>query len=136
MRVTFWSKICVPTRNLQAHIIREFHDSLSGGHFGRDAIIDRVRRWAFWPGLSTMVDAYIESCPACQRTKSAHVTYGVPTALPVPNRPWDHIAVEFITGLPESKNISGLSCSMILVFIDRFSWMAHFMEVKWRKNKG
>ncbi|KAJ9394194.1 hypothetical protein DTO282F9_8888 [Paecilomyces variotii] len=121
------TKVCIPTEELQLIILREFHDSRAGGHWGKDSTIERIRRWAFWPGLASMVADYIRGCPACQRAKTAQIHYGVPTALPVPDRPWDHIAVDFISGLPESVNSSGLSCSMILVFVDRFSRMGHFV---------
>lgn len=37
-------------------------------------------------------------------------------SLPIPNRPWSHIAVDFVTDLPPSDTFT-----CILVAVDRFS---------------
>jgi len=42
----------------------------------------------------------------------------------VPERPWKHISVDFITKLPVSKGHD-----LILVVCDRFSKMSHFMAM-------
>ncbi len=50
-------------------------------------------------------------------TKSSHQRpAGLLQPLPVPQRPWSHIAIDFVTDLPNSKNYT-----TILTVIDRFS---------------
>lgn len=44
--------------------------------------------------------------------------------LPIPSRPWSHIALNFVTGLPPAN-----SYSVILTIIDRFSKVAHFIPL-------
>ena len=44
--------------------------------------------------------------------------------LPVPSRPWSHIALDFITGLPASAGNS-----VIMTVVDRFSRQAHFVAL-------
>lgn len=44
--------------------------------------------------------------------------------LPVAGRPWSHISMDFITGLPCSGGNS-----VILTIVDRFSKMAHFIPL-------
>ncbi|MCO5589266.1 hypothetical protein L7F22_043232 [Adiantum nelumboides] len=52
--------------------------------------------------------------------------YGKLKPLPVPDKPWESIAMDFITDLPRSKNGN----DAIWTIIDRFSKQAHFLPVK------
>jgi hypothetical protein len=45
--------------------------------------------------------------------------------LPVPPRPWFSISMDYITDLPESE-----TCDAILVIVDRFSKLAHFVPCR------
>ena len=60
----------------------------------------------------------------------AHITGGHPGVfyflqpLPVLHRPWSHISVDFVTGLPPSDGKTA-----ILTIVDRFSKMAHFVSL-------
>lgn len=42
---------------------------------------------------------------------------GVLCSLPIPRRPWSHIAVDFVTGLPPSED------NLILTIVDTFPWL-------------
>ncbi len=63
------------------------------------------------------VRRFMQGCPDCAISKSPrHLPAGKLLPLPIPNRPWSHLGVDFITDLPASD---GNTC--ILVIIDRFS---------------
>ncbi len=63
------------------------------------------------------VRMFVQGCSDCTVSKSPrHLPSGKLLPLPVPNRPWLHLGVEFITDLPASD---GKTC--VLVFIKRFS---------------
>jgi len=50
------------------------------------------------------VDLFVRNCNICRRMKAiCHAPYGVLRPLSVPDRPWQHISVNFLTGLPPSK---------------------------------
>jgi hypothetical protein len=54
--------------------------------------------------------------------------YGLLKSLPQPSRPWEEISIDFITGLPPSKNLNGgEDYDLILVVVDRFSKMARYI---------
>ena len=44
--------------------------------------------------------------------------------LPLPHRPWSHISLDFVTGLPTSKGHT-----VVLTIVDRFSKLAHFIPL-------
>ena len=60
-----------------------------------------VTRNFWWPGITKKVKKYIESYDICQRNKN-HTEALVGKLMPniVPEKPWSHIAVDFITKLP------------------------------------
>lgn len=51
-------------------------------------------------------------------------TAGLLQPLPIPSRPWSHIAVDFVTGLPLSEGND-----TILTIVDRFSKAVHFFPL-------
>ena len=69
--------------------------------------------------------AYIAACSVCARNKTSHQSpAGLLCPLPVPSRPWSHIAVDFVMGLPSSEGND-----TILTIVDRFSKAVHFVPL-------
>ncbi|TWW74436.1 Retrovirus-related Pol polyprotein from transposon opus [Takifugu flavidus] len=67
----------------------------------------------------------VNACPICNQQKQPRrAPAGLLQPLPVPRRPWTHIALDFITGLPQS-----VGNTVILTITDRFSKMAHFVPL-------
>ncbi len=72
------------------------------------------------------VRRFVQGCSNCAISKSPrHLLSGKLLPLPVPNRPWSHLGVDFITDLPASD---GNTC--ILVVIDRFSKSCRLLPLK------
>lgn len=115
--------VCVPDNpDLKRMILNECHDSPMAGHFGITKTFHLVSRTFYWPSLRTYIKDYVGGCDICQRSKSSnHKPYGLLQPLPIADRPWASISVDFITQLPESNGFSS-----ICVFVDRFTKMAHF----------
>ena len=69
----------------------------------------------------------MRQCLVCQKVKyDRHKTPGLLQPLPVPNQPWESIAMDFITDLPRSP----YGNDAIWTIIDRFSKHAHFLPVR------
>ncbi|KAL0173822.1 hypothetical protein M9458_029790, partial [Cirrhinus mrigala] len=96
-------------------LIHSTHVSLGTGHPGANntlSLLD-VRR-------------YVRGCKECAMSKSSrHLPTGKFHPLPIPNRPWSHLGVDFMTDLPSSD---GNTC--ILVIVDCFSKFCRLLPLK------
>ena len=117
-------RVYVPKdEKLRIEIIWLHHDTPIAGHGGQWKMVELVTRNYWWPGVMREVKRYVEGCDQCQRMKNrAEMLVGKLRPNKVPERPWQHILVDFITKLPTSK-----SHDSILVVCDRFSKMSHFV---------
>ncbi|KAK3516102.1 hypothetical protein QTP70_005390 [Hemibagrus guttatus] len=67
--------------------------------------------------MASDVRRYVQGCRECAISKSLrHLPSGKLQPLPVPNRPWSHLGIDFITDLPVSNG-----CTCVLVVVDRLS---------------
>jgi RNase H-like domain found in reverse transcriptase/Reverse transcriptase (RNA-dependent DNA polymerase)/Integrase zinc binding domain/Integrase core domain/Chromo (CHRromatin Organisation MOdifier) domain/Retroviral aspartyl protease len=118
------SRIVVPNDvAIKSRILQQKHDSLLSGHPGRHRTLLLVQNNYTWPGMRKFVDDYVKSCDRCARTKTLRqAPYGYLKSLPIPERPWSSISMDFIEELPASGGFDS-----ILVVVDRLTKMAHFL---------
>jgi transposase InsO family protein len=116
--------IYVPAdEELQAKILRHYHDHPAAGHPGRAATYELVSRDYWWPKMRHTIARYLRNCDTCARIKPArHAPYGFLKPLPIPQRRWELVSMDFIVGLPESSGFDA-----VLVVVDRLTKMAHFL---------
>jgi len=119
-------RVYVPKdEKLRVEIIWLHHDMLIAGHGGQWKTVELVTRNYWWPGVTKEVKKYIEGCNQCQRMKNRmEMPAGKLRPNQIPERPWQHISVDFITKLLVSKGHDS-----ILVVCDRFSKMSHFVAI-------
>uniref|UniRef100_A0A8C7WV78 Gypsy retrotransposon integrase-like protein 1 n=1 Tax=Oryzias sinensis TaxID=183150 RepID=A0A8C7WV78_9TELE len=111
--------------SLRSDVLAWGHTSRIACHGGAYRTIRLIKRRFFWPSLERDVKEYIAACTTCAGSKTSNrPPSGLLQPLPVPSRPWSHIAVDFITGLPPSQGHS-----VILTVIDRFSKAAQFIPL-------
>lgn len=110
---------------LKLLILKWLHDSPIGGHSGRDVTAARVKSLFFWKGMAKDIQNYVRNCDTCQRCKPDLAAYpGLLQPLPIPNKVWDDISLDFIEGLPHSHGKQ-----VIFVVVDRLSKYAHSMAL-------
>ena len=108
-------------------ILFRYHDDRFGGHHGAERTLKLIRRHFHWERLDAQAEQYVRTCDICQRMKAKHHRpYGVMVALPRPERPFQELTMDFITGLPPSK-LRGSVSNAILVFVDRFTKLALYL---------
>ncbi|XP_075449336.1 uncharacterized protein LOC142490799 [Ascaphus truei] len=106
------------------------HSSKSAGHPGIRKTNDLVQRTFWWPERAKDVEEFVKACSICARNKVPRVRpAGLLLPLPIPDRPWSHISMDFIVELPESKGKN-----TILVVIDRFSKQTHLVPLRGLPN--
>ncbi|KAI2650785.1 Transposon Tf2-9 polyprotein [Labeo rohita] len=122
---------CPPDRQFVPRIqwidlIHSTHTSLGTGHPGVNNTLTLLSERFWWPTMARDVKQYVQGCKECAMSKSPrHLPAGKLHPLPVPNRPWSHLGVDFMTDLPSSD---GNDC--ILVIIDRFSKFCRLIPLK------
>lgn len=94
-------------------------------HPGKNRTIQFLQQLFWWPSLIKDTQEYVAACPVCAQNKMLNTPpVGLLRPLPVPKRPWSHIALDFVTGLPPSAGNTA-----ILNIVDRFSKTAHFVAL-------
>lgn len=112
---------------LQTKLISAVHDTALGGHSGISVTYSRLKHLFAWHGMKTAVQNYVSACAICQQAKpDGSKLLGLLQPLPVPDRAWSVISMDFIKGLPTS---SGFNCILVVV-VDLFSKYSHFLPLK------
>ena len=103
--------------NLRTRVLQEKHNHLTAGHFGFNKTLELIRRDYTWPLVRTDCKNFVSQCVLCARNKpSRHRPYGLLQPLPIPERPWHSVSMDFIEQLPTSNGFTA-----ILVVIDRLT---------------
>jgi len=112
--------------NTIQEILKSERDMKVAGHMGQDKTSELIRRNFWWPKMNERLIDFVRSCLECQKNKSSHhAPYGLSSPLELPYAPWQSIAMDFITELPQSEG-----CDQLCVIVDRFTKMAHFIPLK------
>lgn len=109
--------------DLRLCILRYKHDHPLAGHYSFNKTLKLVRREYTWPSIREFIKDYCKSCTTCRRSKTPrHKPYGTLQQLPIPEKPWNSISMDFIEHLPVSSGYSA-----ILVIIDRLTKQGIFI---------
>jgi len=124
-------KVYVPKDNiLRAEIIRLHYGMLVEGHGGQWKTVELVTRNFWWPGVTKEVKRYMEECDSCQRNKNCiEQLAGKLMPNSIPEKPWTHILVDFITKLPLAQGYD-----TILVVVDQLTKIVHFIPTTERTS--
>ena len=119
------TRVLVPDDiNCIATLLHDVHDAPVAGHMGYARTLKLLSRHFKWPHMAADVKQYCDSCPVCQVSKpSTQRKAGLLKPLPVPERKWQHITMDFLVGLPVSK-VGHDAC---LVVVDRLTKMVRLI---------
>lgn len=134
-RKGYWLKhgrIVVPaTGDLRYECIRLCHDAPWAAHPGVTKTLKALERYFWWPSMRADVQQYVRVCDSCQRVKPRNdYPAGLLMPLPIPDRPWESISMDFITSLPTTP----AGHDTIMVVVDRFTKLAHFVPMRETTN--
>uniref|UniRef100_A0A669CQG4 Gypsy retrotransposon integrase-like protein 1 n=1 Tax=Oreochromis niloticus TaxID=8128 RepID=A0A669CQG4_ORENI len=117
-------RLYVP-RSVRSQVLQWAHTAQFSCHPGIHRTVKFLQQYFWWPSLTQDTREYITACAVCARNKpSNQPPAGQLHPLSTPSRPWSHIALDFITGLPPSAGNT-----VILTIIDHFSKAANFIAL-------
>jgi len=120
-------RLCLPEIPYRDTVIHDNHDLTIAGHPGYAKTYSKIARNYYWPNMGSDIRKHVQQCDACQRTKpSNRPPAGKLRPLPIPQRPWNSIAMDFLGQIPASAKGN----DMILIVIDRLTKMARFLPTK------
>ena len=126
--------LCIPqslhrNRQLTKMILTQAHDTL--GHAGTERTLKYVQRSYWWSTLLKDVEKFCQSCRTCQAAKpSTQLPTGLLHTLPIPNQPWESIAMDFVGPLPQSPSGE----NFLWVIIDHLTSLVHLIPIKTSTN--
>ncbi|KAK9084575.1 hypothetical protein Sjap_024986 [Stephania japonica] len=113
-------------QELRDSILEDAHRSRYTVHPGRTKMYHDLRRLFWWPGMKADVGAYVRACHICQQVKAEHMRpAGLLQPLPIPQWKWEHITMDFVSGLPQTARRH----DAVWVVIDRLTKSAHFIPI-------
>ncbi len=121
---------CPPNRlfvpeGLRSDVIQWGHCSNVACHPGVNRTSFLVKQRFWWPRMARDIHSFVLACSVCATGKTSNrPPDGLLQPLPVPSRPWSHIALDFITALPPSQGNT-----VVLTVVDRFSKATHFIPL-------
>jgi len=115
-----------PNDSLKRRLMQIWHDGPTAGHPGRDETVRRINREYYWPSARPWIQEYIKGCATCQQNKN--LTHRLKTPqfrIPADPeaKPFSHITMDLITGLPKSKGYDAIltivdqGCSQGAIFL-------------------
>lgn len=124
----FMDRIYVPrVKELRQTILGEAHQAKYTIHPGATKMYKDLRNLCWWPGMKKDIARHVSRCDTYQRIKIEHQK---PTRklqpLDIPEWKWEHITMDFLTGLPRRPTGN----DGIWVIVDRLIKSAHFLPMK------
>ncbi|KAF2068415.1 hypothetical protein CYY_010259, partial [Polysphondylium violaceum] len=88
-------KILVDNKQIET-ILQEAHATTFGGHVGKNRLAARLKDLYFFKWFWTVIEKFIKACPECQKCRIETVKQGFLNPLPIPDRPWKDISMDYI----------------------------------------
>ena len=126
-RLLYRDRIYIPDYDpLKTALLKASHEHPIAGHPGRARTYDLLSRDYYWPGMLSYIERWVKNCHTCRRSNPARdARQGVLKPLPVPERAWQHLSIDFITHLPPSEGNDA-----ILIIACRLTKMRHIIPCK------
>ncbi|PKU70598.1 hypothetical protein MA16_Dca008715 [Dendrobium catenatum] len=122
--------LCVPVSSWRQFLVQEAHCGALVAHAGRDKSLAQLKCHFYWPRLRRDVFRFVDRCAVCQSFKGGATNTGLYLPLPTPDSIWEDLSLDFVLGLPRINKGN----DSIMVVVDRFSKMAHFLSCKKTSN--
>ncbi len=120
------NRLYVSKGGLRDVLLKECHDGPLAGHGGAKHTTTFLKKSYYWPNLKDDAKEYMKTCLTCQQNRTFNKKQvRLLQPLPIPKRLWESVSMDFMVSLPPSKGFDA-----IMVVVDRFNKMAHFIPTK------
>ena len=112
----------VPRKRIK-RILEEAHDSSTGGHFGVNKTLEKIRKRFFWATCKQDVEDWCRTCKICVSKKGPSGKGKCPLQIYNVGAPFERIQMDILGPLPPTF----LGNKYLLVIVDCFSkWVEAF----------
>ena len=119
----YWRTVIPDNKDLKVQILKELHCVPYSGHPGFARTLEVTKQSFYWKHMSADVRDFVVNCPVCQTEKGSHLKpAGQLMPLKLPTRKWDHVALDFVTGMPVEDGMD-----TICTVVDKATKMCHFI---------
>jgi hypothetical protein len=124
----FENRLCVPNDpSIKKDILEEAHCSSYTIHPSSTKMYRDFRETFWWNNMKREIAQFVEQCLTCQQVKVEHQRpSGLLQSLSIPEWKWEHISMDFVSGLPRSPK----GRDAIWVIVDRLTKSAHFIPIR------
>ena len=119
----YWRVVIPDKQDIKLELLREIHCVPYSGHPGFTRTLEVTRRFFYWSHMTQEVRQFVLDCPVCQVEKGSHLKpAGKLMPLEIPQRKWDHVALDFVVGMPVQGDYDAI-CTVV----DKATKMCHFI---------
>ena len=119
----YWRTVVPNDIDLKRMILQELHYVPYSRHPGFTHTLKVAKQLFYWKHMIPDVQDSVLDCPVCQAEQGNNFKPGGELQpLEIPARKWDHVSIDFLTGMPacDDKNT-------ILTVVDKATKMCHFI---------
>jgi hypothetical protein len=120
------NRLYVPKGRKRDVLLKECHDGPLTSHGGAKCTTTFLNKSYYWPNLKDDAKKYVKICLTCQQNQTLNKKQArLLQPLPIVEGPWESVSMDFMVSLPPSRGFDA-----IMVVVDRFNKMAHFIPTK------
>ena len=131
-KLQYRKKVYIYSTNIQQEAIQEIYKSKLSRYKGIAKTIVQVRKHYDFLYILARVKEVVKKYNIYNQSKTGqYKLYGLLQPLPIAQRPWSSITIDFITKLPTSKDsATSVIYNSILIVVDRLTKWAYFFLYK------
>lgn len=124
-------RLYVPeSHHLRERLIKHIHEQPALGHPATARLWAVMNQRYYFPKMRELISSFVKKCATCAANRKSEKTNGLLQPLPVGERPWQDLTLDFITGLEQTPSGN----DAILVVCDQFSKAKHYIECSAREG--
>ena len=131
-KLQYRRKVYIYSTDIQREAIKEIYKSKLGGYKGIAKTIAQVRKYYNFLYILVRVKEVVKKYNIYNRSKTGqYKLYKLLQPLPIAQRPWSSITIDFITKLPTSKDsATSVIYNSILIVVNRLTKQVYFFLYK------